>query len=58
MEEEEAHTETLICFRYSPYFPPRLPRTIDADFFRYSLSFSVITFLLPLFLSRNMHPLA
>lgn len=27
MEEEEAHTETLICFfRYSPYFPPCPPR--------------------------------
>lgn len=28
VEAEEAHTETLICFfRYSPYFPPRPPRT-------------------------------
>lgn len=60
VEEEEAHTETLICFfRYSPYFPPRLPRNDrrSAAFFRSSLSSSVITSLrLPLFLSRNTHP--
>jgi len=45
VEEEEAHTETLICFfRYSSYFPPRLPRTTVAAFFRRSLLLLLLPF--------------
>lgn len=45
VEEEEAHTETLICFfRYSPYFPPRPPRTAAAPL----PSFAALFLLLPL----------
>lgn len=55
MEEEEAHTETLICFfRYSPYFPSpfllllaRPANDRRAAFFRRSLSSATTFRLLP-----------